>query len=261
MFQEVKKLFNLLIVDDEEIICKGIKSMVKRMEYPSIQKIFTATELNEIRNKVLEIKPEIIITDINMPEINGLQMAEDILETNPDCRLIILSGYDEFSYARRAIKFGAVDYLLKPASMTELKSAIEKAVEQINYKKLMNSQKDVMEESLSLKDNNDLDERTIIGIAKKFVRENFNKDIDMAVVSNTVSMNYSYFSKLFKDVTGMNFSEYITSVRMEEARKMLDNPLSKIYEISKRVGYDNPKYFSKVFKAYFGLSPERYKNK
>lgn len=254
-------MYNLLIVDDEEIICKGIKSMIHRMNNPCIHRVFTATELNETRNIVIEIKPEIIITDINMPEINGLQMAEDILETNPDCRLIVLSGYDEFSYARRAIKFGAVDYLLKPASMTELKDALDKAIEQINYKKQINEQKDAKEERLSQSDNTDLDEKTIIGMAKKFVRQNYNKNIDMAVVSNTVSMNYSYFSKLFKEVTGMNFSEYITSVRMEEARKMLDNPVSKIYEISERVGYDNPKYFSKVFKAYFGLSPEQYKKK
>lgn len=246
---------NLLIVDDEEIICKGIKSMIQRMDNPRIQEVYTATELCEIKSIVVEVKPEIIITDINMPEINGLQMAEDILEKNPDCRLIVLSGYDEFSYARRAIKFGVVDYLLKPASMGEVKNAIEKAMEQINYFK------HAKEQRTGRSNGSDFDEKTIIGRAKKFVRQNYYKNIDMAVVSNIVSMNYSYFSKLFKRETGMNFSEYITSVRMEEAKKMLDNPVSKIYEISESVGYDNPKYFSKVFKAHFGVSPEQYKKR
>ena len=259
-------VYKLLIVDDEELICSGIKSMITRMEHSFIERVFTATELYEANKIIQNIKPEIIITDIRMPEINGLQLAEDTLKINPDCRFIVLSGYDDFTYAKRALKFGAVDFLLKPASMSELQLALNKAANQISYQKNLKEQQDRWERSLRHKENdsdniNGADDRTIIGIAKKYVRQNYKKNIDMAVVTNIVSMNYSYFSKLFKAQTGMTFSEYVTSVRMEEAKKMLDNPVNKIYEISESVGYENSKYFSKVFKVYFGLSPEQYRNK
>lgn len=259
-------VYSLLIVDDEELICSGIKSMITRMEDSRIQRVLTATELCEVNDIVKNIKPEIIITDIKMPEINGLQMAEDILKINPDCRFIVLSGYDDFAYAKRALKFGAVDFLLKPASMSELQGALNKAIEQISYSKNLKEQQDRWERSLRHRENdsgnvNDADDKTIIGIAKKYVRQNYKKNIDMAVVTNIVSMNYSYFSKLFKAQTGMTFSEYVTSVRMEEAKKMLDNPVNKIYEVSESVGYENSKYFSKVFKAYYGLSPEQYRTR
>lgn len=103
-------------------------------------------------------------------------------------------------------------------------------------------------------------ERTVIDIAKRYVKENYGRSINLAVVANIVSMNYSYFSKLFKNRIGMNFSDYVMQMRMEEAKKLLADPVNRIFEISSRVGYDNPKHFARAFKGYAGVTPSEYQS-
>ena len=99
-----------------------------------------------------------------------------------------------------------------------------------------------------------------IDIAKKYVKENLDKDIDMTVISNIADVSYVYFSQIFKQDTGMNFSDYLLTQRMAEAQKLLNDPSYKIHEIAERLGYQNPKNFSRAFKKYYGLSPKDYQN-
>ncbi|WP_171056059.1 helix-turn-helix domain-containing protein [Paenibacillus sinopodophylli] len=100
---------------------------------------------------------------------------------------------------------------------------------------------------------------TVISFAEAFVRENFNREVQLAEVANRVSMNYSYFSKLFKERTGLTFTAYLIKVRMEEASKLLQDPTLRINEVSEKVGYGNLYHFSRAFKNYFGISPKEYR--
>lgn len=104
-------------------------------------------------------------------------------------------------------------------------------------------------------------QRTVGEIAKEYVKENYTKEIDMSVVANMVSMNYSYFSEVFKKETGITFREYIMKTRLEEAKRLLRNPTVKITEIAERIGYDNSKNFSRAFHKFTGLSPREYRKK
>lgn len=103
-------------------------------------------------------------------------------------------------------------------------------------------------------------EKTNIDVAKRYVKENLGKDLSLTVVANVVSMTYSYFSRIFKRQTGMNLSDYVLMLRMEEAKRLLEDPRYKVIEISKRIGYGNPKHFTRAFKEFTGLSPRDYKN-
>ncbi|RKP49863.1 helix-turn-helix domain-containing protein [Cohnella endophytica] len=100
---------------------------------------------------------------------------------------------------------------------------------------------------------------TVISVAEAIVREHFGRDLQLAEVANRVSMNYSYFSKLFKERTGLTFTAYLIKVRMEEAHKLLKNPAARINEISEKVGYGNLYHFSRAFKNYYGVSPKEYR--
>jgi YesN/AraC family two-component response regulator len=108
-------------------------------------------------------------------------------------------------------------------------------------------------------DKNQKSEKSVIDIAKKYIEENFSKEINMAEIANKVSMNYFYFSKLFKEETQMTFSAYLTALRMEEAKRLLMDPINKINDISIKVGYDNHFHFSRAFKNYTGISPKDYR--
>ncbi|NBD25338.1 helix-turn-helix domain-containing protein [Paenibacillus glycinis] len=102
-------------------------------------------------------------------------------------------------------------------------------------------------------------EETVVSFAQAYVKEHFNRDIQLAEMANRVSMNYSYFSTLFKERTGSTFTAYLIQVRMEEARKLLQDPTLRINEVSDRVGYGNLYHFSRAFKNYFGMSPKEYR--
>jgi len=95
--------------------------------------------------------------------------------------------------------------------------------------------------------------------AVNYINENYASDLNMAVVSNHISMNYSLFSAEFKNVTGTNFVTYLKDLRMGEAKRLLTETDLKVNEISARVGYDNEKHFMKSFKTYVGVSPTEYR--
>ena len=95
--------------------------------------------------------------------------------------------------------------------------------------------------------------------AVNYIRENYTKDLNMAVVSNQVSMNYSLFSSAFKSYTGTNFVSYVKELRMTQAKRLLSETDLKVNEIALKVGYDNDKHFMKTFKAVVGVSPSEYR--
>lgn len=95
--------------------------------------------------------------------------------------------------------------------------------------------------------------------AVSYIHENYNKDLNMAVVSNYISMNYSLFSYAFKQYTGTNFVNFLKDLRMQEARRLLETTDMRVNEISQAVGYENDKHFMKIFKAALGVSPTEYR--
>lgn len=515
-------MYKILVVDDEELICKGLKSMIERSGHKRIGQVFTAYDVEAAKRVIDEYSPEIVITDIRMPDKSGLDLIKEVSEPAKQIKFIVLSGYGEFQYVKDGFKLGIVDYILKPASVNELVSVIDKAISSIEKEKqerqihasnvrkytlamlennlnrlfasgnappksivelfqsinisffytafsvgmvsfikniqgstdienileelqadvrnkskmtiihFFNYQNDLvlifnMDESSGmdsaadflksfmlvatdtlkiecfaslsetgkslgdigmlydhaskaltykilykpseliryshiknkLSDSNAFDEsslirlrefivnyrsvdasnlvdavfsreniknkpiericelywsflriandaagekrntqyadnyrdffsfshlseiriylksaifkciarlkeknkdKSVINIVKKYINDNYNKNIDMAVVANLVSMSYSYFSKLFKDETGMNFSDYLLKIRMEKAIELLNNPVNKIQDIALEVGYgNNPKHFTRAFKNFYGVSPKEYR--
>lgn len=248
-------MLKVLIVDDEEIICRGIKSILERIHNPDIGEIHMAFSGMEGEKAAASIRPDIMITDIRMPDISGLALIKNVLKSGQDVKFIVLSGYDEFEYVKEAFKMGVADYLLKPASVTKLREVLEKVIEEIKAekeKKKSEKEKQNALMEIRIREN-------AVEAAREYIRENFRKNINMAIVANKVSMNYSYFSTLFKEKTGLNFVDYLTHVRMEEAKKLLLDPEIKIYEITALIGYDHPKHFTRVFKNHFGMSPKEYR--
>lgn len=128
-------LYKVMIVDDESIIRRGIRSSIPWAEH-DMEIVAEAADGREALELAVSCKPDIVIADICMTEIDGLEMSELLLQINPDIKVIILTGYDEFEYARRAVRIGVVDYLLKPTNPEELLGILDKA------KKLIQSERD-----------------------------------------------------------------------------------------------------------------------
>ncbi|RSD26801.1 response regulator [Mesobacillus subterraneus] len=498
-------MYKVLIADDEKNIRLGIQAMVKR-EFPSFETI-VAADGKEALEHVGDFKPDIVITDIKMPQLDGIQMIKELQGLDKKPSIVILSGYDDFAYAKEAIKNRVKDYLLKPVNRVELSKTINTIIEELEHKhkiaeqhledfrasqlnyillnpnlrevdledlyqkmqmepypdgyfvgilhtggqvegsdllanmnQLLSSDKGIIPfidkddsvviisgdpqvftdvkdylgrerhiafsigvsgrahglETLkstyeqaqaamkyhflfprckvilfdNVKDkpevselpvdiinklsnmlgtdrdteiksnllrlldfdyiaNNDItyletlnkeindiifksffsklgeesletfkllnkmgniynfdnfhdyfhaledlimriheynkqlksvySEQKYMDKAITYIRENYHKDLNLAVVSNYISLNYSYFSHMFKEYTGQNFVDYLKMVRVEGAKQLLKGSDYKVLEISEMVGYKNPKQFARVFREIEGISPKEYR--
>jgi len=243
----VEIMKKILIVDDEKFIRNGISAILSNSFGDTI-----VVELAKNGKEALEIlkKDEfhLVITDINMPFINGIDLIKECRAFNKKAEIIVISGYDEFEYARQCMKYGVKNYLLKPVNDVEL---IELIKENMEIEEIS-----VVEDSHQVK----LD-HIYIEKAKTYIENNYFRDINMAVVSNYVSLNYSYFSSVFNKIVGMNFSDYLNFVRVQKSKILLKNIDYKIHEISDMVGYKNSKHFTKNFKKFEKITPIEFRVK
>ncbi|QGH36010.1 response regulator [Gracilibacillus salitolerans] len=126
-------MWNLFIAEDESIIRRGLKKSLNWESY-SINVIGEAEDGEEALNKAIEFRPDILFIDINMPFLNGLELMEKLRPILPDAVFIVISGYNEFIYAQKAIKMGTIDYILKPVKKPELERSIENAIDILKKK-------------------------------------------------------------------------------------------------------------------------------
>ncbi|MXO78066.1 helix-turn-helix domain-containing protein, partial [Paenibacillus sp. OT2-17] len=174
--------------------------------------------------------------------------------------VIILSGYDEFQYAREAIRCGAREYLLKPIVREELFGALAVLNEELKqrnhliYDGVVSVEKDRPAGASAIVDRSGSMTRAI-----QYIHAHYSEDLNMAVVSNSVSLNYTYFSQAFKAYTGLSFVQYVKRLRITEAKKLLECQGGKIYEIAANVGFDNAKHFNKVFRELEGMTPQQFR--
>ncbi|WP_405111235.1 response regulator [Paenibacillus sp. FSL K6-1217] len=230
----------ILIVDDEPIILGGLVKVIGGAA-PVGAEIREAGDAFEALQIMKEYMPDVTVTDLHMPEKNGFEMMEEAKENGLCERFIILTGHDDFEYARRALRYGVVDYLLKPVDKEE----VARLLSQVNR-------------NLPSLDSTDCPPHAKRILA--YTRLNYMNDLSLDHLAELMHLHPNYISSLFKKVTGDTFVNYLNTTRIKEAQKLLslhrDLPVG---EIGRRVGYENKHYFNKVFKKYTGSTPGAYR--
>lgn len=251
---------NILIADDEYIERIILK---KALENYYGEKC----TIHQVENGRLAIEAatreeiQVIIMDISMPGIDGIEAARQIKVIKSAISIIFLTAHDEFHYAKQAVSVQAVDYLLKPCKDEELLKAVENAFE--IYEKNMqiiklNSIKPKEEED-TLASSNDKNGAILKSILE-YIQENYQRDISMQDVARHMNYSEAYFCKLFKKNFNMNFTTYITKFRIKQAQRLLKDPRINIKDIGSAVGYTDSNYFAKVFKRVIGKNPSEYRD-
>ncbi|WP_088042097.1 response regulator [Bacillus sp. EAC] len=247
----------ILIVDDEQITRQGLKNTLEKWSNGKFE-ILSAANGQETFEKISKTKVHLLITDICMPEMDGLKLLEKLKSKGHKFVSIIISGHPDFEYAREAIRLGVVNYLLKPVSKQKLIEAVEQALEkEANIERIEYMEK-VTDQTL-LKIDSKLSQSNPIKEAKKFINQNLGSQISLKEVADAVHLNASYFSVLFKEQIGLNFSEYLTRKRLQIAKNRLLTTDLQIEEIAQEVGYQTAKYFIKIFKNYEGITPSKFR--
>lgn len=245
-------MLNILVVEDEAPIRDWIGYTIKNIS-EDFNVMGSANNGKEAYDIALKYQPDVIITDIKMPVMDGIELSRKIKEVIPEVYIIILTNFAEFSYAKEAISCGVYEYLIKSDIRTkELSEILYKINEKIKSKLVISEEKKL--------DKQDIVKTKIysrsIEKALKYIDDNYKNHISLMDVSRHIYLSHEYFSRLFKEEVGENFSTYLTIYRINKARVLIKNTDMKISQVASEVGYSNAGYFSKNYKKYTGVSPE-----
>ena len=236
---------NLLIADDENLELKVLEKTIKKFFLNELD-IFMASNGKQAAGIVENTDINIALLDIEMPGMNGIELAKLIREKNPDCIIIFITAYDRFEYAIEAMHIKAFDYLLKPWKEEKLTGLISEAI--LSIKEISSDDG----KSENLQDS----QKSII---KKYIKENYKRDISAGDVAGILGYSDVYFSKIFKQLFDDTFINYLTNLRIEKAKVLLKDVSFNIKEVGASVGYTDSNYFTKVFKRAVGMSPSEYR--
>ena len=240
-------MIKVFLADDEIRVMTNLKKLIAKSQLP-FEIAGEATDGLAAWEEIQRLRPEVLITDIRMPGLDGLSLVQKIVEQNLNIKTILISGYSEFEYARSALRLGAFDYLLKPIHPEELTGLLSSLLEELN------PDAKEAEEELIFQEDHAFVRDIIADIQKKF-----NGEISLAQYSEKYNISTGYLSILLKKELGMSFTEYITSKRVEKACVLLKNDSLSIASIAEMTGYHDYFYFTKVFKKIMGVSPSKYR--
>ncbi|WP_270670750.1 response regulator transcription factor [Paraclostridium bifermentans] len=246
-------MLDIIVVEDEAPIRDWIAYTISNIS-DEFNVLASASNGKEAYELALNLKPKVIISDIKMPIMGGIELTKKIKEVFPDIYVILLTNYAEFSYAKEAISCGVYEYLVKsdirPKELKEILDKVNESVKELEKNKASRLQKEN-----TLSESKDGYSKTI----KKsidYIHKNYKQHISLQDISNYVFLSHEYFSRLFKEEVGENFSSYLTNYRMKKAESLIKNTDMKISQIAIEVGYTNASYFSRSYKKFKGISPE-----
>ena len=240
------KNLKVLLVDDEIMISEGFKRLFD-WEAHGCEVVGEASDGMEALAQIDVLLPDIVIMDINIPIMNGLKVIEVSRTKHPQIAYIVVSGYDDFSYCRKALQLQITDYILKPVNYEEFGSCIDNLKISI-YESKTNTQVD----------SENREERVISSITR-YMQEHLSEEISLSVLAEEFHLNPQYISQLFKNEIGVGFLAYLTNIRIEKAKKLLLSTSLSVTEISEHTGYSDYRVFTKVFKKTEGITPSQFR--
>ncbi|WP_219838093.1 response regulator [Paenibacillus sp. R14(2021)] len=255
------RIRTILIVDDEPRSREGMKKMLAAWAAGQYE-LLTADNGAGALRILGETTVDLMITDIRMPEINGLNLVTRMKETPMQRQpaVILISGHAEFEYAQQAIQLSVVNYLLKPVSKEKLIAAVEEALKSGEERGRIELLQKMADPRLMDVTDGEAAFSDPVRQAIVYVETHFGAAVSLKEVAEHVHLNGSYFSALFKEQSGMTFSEYVARRKLQKAKELLLKTKLPIAEIAERIGYQTAKYFNKVFKEYEARSPGQYRS-
>lgn len=250
-------MLKVLVVEDEKMLRKGLIFTVHWQEQGCVV-VAEAENGKEGLELIQKQHPDIVITDIRMPLMDGLTMLENSLQE--DYSAIIISSYNEFDYAKKALKFGVCEYILKPVDPQELEESLQKARRQLQMRRMYrermnNSEKEI---HISLIDHRtDVQDVTAINM-QEYIESHYADKIVMEDLSRFLHYSESFLNRKFKESFQYTFNDYLNRYRIHKSIEMIQKCNEPLEAIAGDCGFANYKYFSSVFRKYVGCSPKEY---
>lgn len=242
--------YRCVVAEDEAPIRRNIVKNIKELDM-GFTVVGEAMDGGSAVKLVQENAPQLVITDIQMPVLSGIELASRISSASPEVKIILVSGYSNFEYAQQAIRYNVRDYLLKPVSTKDLRESL------LKIKLLL----DTEFSDFCNPDDGILRPTEIVSLVEMYIQKNFRKCISIKEIAENLNFSVDYLSHIYKDSTGQSPIKYLIALRMNEAKRLLsvNNDLS-VKAVGKLVGYDDQYYFSRLFKKVTGSYPSEYKD-
>ena len=248
-------MYNLIIVDDESKIRNGLCNYFPWQEI-GFQVVYDAKNGKEALAYVQNHPVDVILSDIKMPEMSGIELIEYLYEQKSKIKVVFLTGFKEFEFAQKALVCGAANFIVKPTKYNELVDVFTRIKEELDT----DAQKTDEHTDAPEGERPDGYHNKIIAAIKSHVEEHY-AHVTLDDIAGLVHMNPTYISKYFKKRTGQNFSDYVLSIKMKKAADLLRDIHYRIYDVSIMVGYENAKNFATSFKKYYGENPKEFREK
>lgn len=247
-------MFHALIVEDEPLMREYLMANLS-----AIHGMWKTTGCARDGVEAMELLKshayDLVITDIKMPRMDGLELANYVHTSYPATDIIILTGYSEFDFARSAVRAGAADYLLKPLQDSELHDVLHRLAD-----KRSTADSEQATAAAPASEQVQEDAGTLVRRAREYVRAHFQEPISLCEVAEALNVNPAYLSTVFKSEKGESYSKYLLRLRMERAAVLLRTySAGRVNDIASEVGYSSPKHFYAVFKDYYGITPAEYR--
>lgn len=256
-------LLKLIIVDDEVFVRLGLKSTI---DWSSIgyEIVGEAEDGQKALEVARETRPDVVLTDIFMPKLSGLELIKALKVEMPGTKIIVLSCTKDYEYVREAMQnWGAVDYLFKLSVQPEELIKVMKNIKTLIESERMTENKpnDVCASNHTMLPDIKIPEGSYISKALDYIDKFYSSQIKLKEVADHIHISENYLGSLFKKETGYHFTDFLNIYRIEKAREMLEKGNRTVNEVGESVGYSSLSYFSRVFKQQTGVNPIDYKKR
>lgn len=240
--------YTVLVVDDETLIAKNVKRSIEK-ENPNFEVIGICGSGREAIDFIKDNPPQVVFTDIRMPEMDGLELVKTIASDYPYIFCVIVSGYNDFEYAKSAMESNVKHYILKPINREELSKC------------LSSIEASIMAKHPGLKDvrDNESSSEEIVELIKTYIHENYKNSVDFGEMAKNMGFSQPYLTKIFTKFTGANPSTYLKEYRINVAKQLISDQSNSFSFVSEQTGFADQFHFSKCFKSVTGMSPSEYR--
>lgn len=229
-------MYKVLIVDDERDVRSGYARFFP-WESLGFEVAVTAGSGAQAMDTMKRIHIDVMICDIEMPDMNGIELIRAIRAQDLDMAIVVLSGHDLFEYARELLSYQVAGYILKSEKQAVLMELMRSIKERLDARERV--------------------EQDIVSRAQQYVSEHF-ATANLRNAAAYVHVSVPYLSRTFKDRSGMNFNAFLLDVKLRRAEKLLENRDRRIHEIAEELGYADTQSFNRVFKKATGMTPKEY---
>jgi two-component system response regulator YesN len=254
-----------VLIDDEEWIREGLTEHIN-WEQLGIELIKSFGNGADAFQFIEQEEVHIILSDIRMPNMTGIELLASLREMEQkqariiSAKVIFLTGHDDFKFAQTALKLGALDYILKPAEVGDIEHALIRARDawlKESSKYLLNlNDIDISKDPVAVEPISYLISKALQALHSRYM-----EDLQLSQIAEELFITPNYLSRLFKQETGISFSEQLSQIRVQKACELLVETNEKIYRIGEVIGYCNPRYFSEWFVKQMGMTPGEYRNR